>query len=152
MFVCLGNICRSPLAHVIFQHLVDQRGLTARIRVDSCGTGAWHVGGGADPGSVDVARRHGLDLSGHRARQLRRGDADQFGWIVCMDRSNARTTRRDTGRPDLVVRLLRDFDPQGGQDVPDPWARGRSAFDEVYGIVSRSCVQLLDAVVAELDG
>ena len=150
LFVCLGNICRSPLAHVVFAHKVAERGLADRIRVDSCGTGSWHVGGGADPGSVAVAARHGLDLSGHRARQLRRSDADRFQWIVCMDRSNVVNTRRDTGRPDLDLVLLRDHDPLGGGDVPDPWAQGRGAFDQVYEIVERSTEGLLEAVVAGL--
>jgi len=136
---------------VVFEDLVRSRGLSDRIEVDSCGTGAWHVGGGADPGSAAVAARHGLDLSEHRARQLRRTDAETFEWIVCMDRSNVRNTRRDTGRPDLDVVLLRDHDPEGGSDVPDPWAQGRGAFDEVYDIVARSSAALLDAVVARLD-
>ncbi len=151
MFVCLGNICRSPLAHVVFAHKVQERGLGDRIRVDSCGTGSWHVGGGADPGSVAVAARHGLDLSAHRARQLRRDDPDRFEWIVCMDRSNQRNTARDTGRPDLATLLLRDHDPRGGGDVPDPYAQGRGAFSTVYDIVERSTERLLDAVVAGLD-
>lgn len=150
LFVCLGNICRSPLAHVVFADKVQARGLADRIGVDSCGTGAWHVGGGADPGSVAVAARHGLDLSGHRARQLRQSDADDFEWIVCMDRSNVRNTQRDTDRADLDAVLLRAHDPQGGADVPDPWAQGSGAFDQVYAIVERSCEALLDAVVDRL--
>jgi protein-tyrosine phosphatase len=149
LFVCLGNICRSPLAHVVLQAKVSGRNLEHRVLVDSCGTGGWHVGGGADPGSVAVARRHGLDLSGHSARQLRRSDAEDFDWWVCMDGSNAQNTRRKLGPAAGRIVLLRDYDPDGKGDVPDPWARGPAAFDEVYQIVERSCERLLDAILGE---
>ncbi len=150
MFVCLGNICRSPLAHGVMAAKVASRGLGHLLRVDSCGTGDWHVGQGADPGSVDVARRNGVDLSGHRARRFRLGDPGRFSWSVCMDRSNVRNVRRMTPGQDFGVVLLRDFDPEGPGDVPDPWGRGRGAFEEVYRIVDRSCESLVDRVVGEL--
>ena len=148
LFVCLGNICRSPLAHVVMAAKVRERGLANRVAVDSCGTGNWQVGGGADPGSVAVAAGHGLDLSPHRARQLSASDGEDFDWIVCMDASNLRNVHRMLpGRKRSVIRL-RDHDPEGSGNVPDPWARGPEAFEEVYRIVERCCEALLDAIQA----
>jgi protein-tyrosine phosphatase len=148
-FVCLGNICRSPLAHGVFQHLVEQAGLDDRVFVDSCGTSSYHQGEPPDPGSVRVARKHGLDISDQASRPLRDSDFQRFRWIVVMDGSNQRDTEaRAKGR--RPVHQLRDFDPQGPGAVPDPWGGGRSGFDTVYEMVERSCHVLLDRVAAEL--
>src|SRR6185369_11219334 len=90
LFVCLGNICRSPLARALFSDMVDRRGLASRFDIDSCGTGDWHVGNGADPRTVSVALRNGLPFE-HTARQLDpRRDFQRFGLILAMDRSNRR--------------------------------------------------------------
>ncbi len=150
LFVCLGNICRSPLAHGVMEAKVAERGLADRIAVDSCGTGDWHLGQGADPGSVEVARRNGVDLSRHRARRFRRSDPGRFRWIVCMDRSNVWNVRSMVPGLQVDTVLLRDFDPEGRGDVPDPWGRGSGAFEEVYRIVERSCEVLLDRVLEAL--
>ena len=149
LFVCLGNICRSPLAHGVFEYLVEEAGLDDRVFVDSCGTSSYHQGEPPDPGSVRVARKHGLDISHQRSRPLHDSDFQRFAWIVVMDGSNQRNTER-VARGRRTVHQLRDFDPQGPGAVPDPWGGGASGFDTVYEMVERSCDVLLQRVREEL--
>jgi len=152
LFVCLGNICRSPLAEGVFQHLVEERGSSQRYRIDSAGTGAWHAGEPADPRSRDVAERNGIVLH-CRARQVREEDFHEFDLILAMDRSNLsdlESVRPDPGvRADL--RLFREFDPEGNGDmeVPDPYYGGPDGFDRVFEMVLRSCQALLDELEGE---
>jgi protein-tyrosine phosphatase len=150
LFVCLGNICRSPLAEGIFRHLVNGRDLGDRFAVDSAGTGAWHVGDPPDPRSTAVARRFGVRLGG-RARQLRNTDLQEFDLVLAMDQDNLRgieTVRRRSGG-DAEVRLLREFDPasDGDLEVPDPYYGGERGFEDVYEMVFRSCETLLDQLI-----
>ena len=151
LFVCLGNICRSPLAEGLFQQLVEQRGLQSRYTVASAGTGNWHVGDPADSRMIVTAQRHGIELQG-RAHQVSRQDFDLFDLILAMDRTNQaqllRMARDDTER--AGIHLLREFDPQAGSDldVPDPYFGGPDGFEHVYQIVERACVRLL----SELEG
>ena len=154
LFVCLGNICRSPLAEGVFRHLVRERGLEDAYRIDSAGTGAYHVGEGPDRRSVEVARRNGIPLDG-RARQVEPEDLDGWDLVVAMDRSNLRElesmARRSGGGARLS--LLRDFDPEPGDgEVPDPYYGGPGGFDDVYAMVRRSCEALLDALEEERAG
>lgn len=153
MFFCLGNICRSPLAHGLFERDVERRGLSDAIRVDSSGTSAYHVGELPDPGSREVAKRvGGIDISEQRAQQLTSQHLRDFDYLVAMSHSNISNARRLRGSDDVAFLLLRDFEPDAkhhGEDVPDPWGHGRGAFDEVYRIVERSVGNLLDHIVAE---
>lgn len=150
LFVCLGNICRSPLAEGILRHLVEERGLGDRIRVESAGTGSWHVGEAPDSRSVEVARRNGIRLTGE-ARQLRADDLEEFDWVLAMDRSNlSRLESLPEGR--AHTGLLRDFDPDpGDREVPDPYYGGPGGFDDVYDMVRRSVEALLDHLEEELE-
>jgi protein-tyrosine phosphatase len=145
LFVCLGNICRSPLAEGVFRHLVQEEGLEDRFEIDSAGTGSWHVGERPDPRSTAVARAHGVELPGH-ARQVRPEDLERFDVVVAMDRENLRDLERlsdDGARARL--HLLREFDPEGGgDDVPDPYFGGPDGFETVYAMVHRSCERLLE--------
>lgn len=149
LFVCLGNICRSPLAKVVFAERARQRGVLDRLRIDSCGTGHWHAGGPADARSVSVARRNGLVLE-HVARQIDpRRDFLEFDLIIAMDTENTDVlTMR--GAPMERVHLVRSFDPEmaGKPDseigVPDPYVGGEEGFDEVYRMLDRACRGLLD--------
>ncbi len=153
LFICLGNICRSPLAEGIFLHAAHRRGVADRFDVDSCGTGAWHVGEGADPRSIEVALRHGITLD-HEARQFDPGtDFDRFGLLIAMDRSNRRSIihAAETHSKDASgVRLMRGFDPTiagtGGaeHDVPDPYSGGDEGFQVVFDMLCTSCEGLLD--------
>ena len=145
LFVCLGNICRSPLAEGVFRHLAKARGLAGAYEVDSAGTGAWHVGEPPDPRSAEVARRHGVELAG-AARQVVADDFERFDWILAMDRANLRdlaALRGANGRAQL--RLFREFDPEGGErDVPDPYYGGPGGFEKVFEMVRRTSEALLE--------
>jgi protein-tyrosine phosphatase len=143
-FVCLGNICRSPTAEGVFQHLVNEAGLSSYFEIDSAGTGAWHVGNPANSKSQAMANRHGVTLHS-RARQVSHSDFSYFDLIVAMDNSNFRDLRSmaSPADRDKIIRL-RDFDddPDDGQ-VPDPYYGALDGFKLVYDIVYRSCVHLL---------
>lgn len=156
MFFCLGNICRSPLAHGLFEALIEARGLTSRYEVDSSGTSAYHVGEAPDVGSQRVARAHGVQIDGQRAQQLTAAHFARFDYLVAMSASNLRDAealRRERGDEGSkgVLLLMRDFEPEvhlRGRDVPDPWGRGEAAFEEVYTILARCMPRLLDELEA----
>lgn len=151
LFVCLGNICRSPLAEGVFWHLVVQRGLESSFRVESAGTGAWHVGEPPDDRSSEVARRHGVSLDGQQARRVRSSDFAEFDHLVAMDRENLRTLERlmDEVGGAASLSLLRDHDPEPGDgDVPDPYYGGGHGFDHVFRMIRRSAEALLDHLEA----
>jgi len=158
LFVCLGNICRSPLAEGVFIHLAEQAGVADRFDVDSAGTGDWHVGERPDPRSVEVARKHGVELPS-LARQVTRADLDRFDYIVAMDRENLwdleRMAREIPGaRARAKIHLLRVDDPERApgddrHDVPDPYYGGASGFEQVYQMVYRSAEALLQRLLAE---
>lgn len=148
LFVCLGNICRSPLAEGVFNHLAAQAGRAREFEVDSCGTANYHVGERPDPRTLAVARNHGIALN-RRARQFERSDFDTFDLIVAMDRSNASDLLSFSDlKPEHrnKIRLLREFDPQadGSLDVPDPWYGGPDGFEAVYQMLQRSAKRLLE--------
>lgn len=157
LFVCLGNICRSPLAEGVLRAEVARRGLV--VDVDSCGTGSWHVGEHPDPRSVAVAAAHGVDISRHRARQLAARDFDRFDWIVAMDGDNLQVARQRGqaagGEPtklDRVVPFMRFVEGARGQDVPDPYYGGPEGFEHVYQLIARGVGPLLDAVMERAEG
>jgi protein-tyrosine phosphatase len=152
LFVCLGNICRSPLAEGVMRHAVAGRGLGERIQIDSCGTGAWHVGESPDLRSVEVAAAHGIDISGQRARQLHPDDFQRFDWVVAMDRDNGRVIRQRAPRQARarIVQFM-DYVPGASEaDVPDPYYGGPGGFEHVYGLLAAGAPPLLDAVVAAM--
>ncbi len=152
LFVCLGNICRSPLAEGVFLHLARERGLDGELVIDSAGTGSWHVGEPADRRSRAEARRHGIELES-RARQVTTADARDFDLVLAMDRSNLRDLERLFGpEPTTDLRLFRSWDPEapGDADVPDPYYGGPDGFEEVHRMITRTCEALLDEVEARL--
>jgi protein-tyrosine phosphatase len=146
LFVCLGNICRSPLAEGVFRHLARERGIEDELRIESAGTGAWHVGEPPDPRSIEVARGRGVSLDGQCARQVRPSDLIEFDYVVAMDRQNLRELERlrDEHGGDAVVLLLREHDPEPGDEVPDPYFGGPDGFDRVYDMIHRAAAALLD--------
>jgi len=152
LFVCLGNICRSPLAEGVFRHILDERGLSDRFRVDSAGTGSWHVGESPDHRATRSAATHGVTLTGH-ARQIQPEDFHRFDHIVAMDQSNLSHLQRylEGVGGEVTLSLLREFDPQGGpgDEVPDPYYGGPNGFEEVYDMVDRSCREFLDHILEE---
>lgn len=151
LFCCMGNICRSPLAHGHFEALVKQRGLAGRIWVDSAGTHAYHIGKAPDPRSQDTARKHGLDLSTQRARQVDAGDLAEFDYVIAMDRDNLSILHRHAGDAYRhKVRLFMDYAPSAGvQEVPDPYYGGPDGFEHVYRLVDAASHGLLEEIVRE---
>lgn len=146
LFVCLGNICRSPLGHGIFDHLVKEQSLEDKFIIDSCGTGSWHHGEPPHIGSIEVARKNGISIEGQRARQIKKSDFENFNWILAMDSSNLKDIKSIAGETASRIHLLREFDPfEGGLDVPDPYYTG--GFEGVFEIVERSCKVLLEEIL-----
>lgn len=147
-FVCLGNICRSPTAEGVFQHLVDKNGFSAWVEVDSAGTAAYHEGEPANSKSRRIAEQYGVSLNS-RARKFEYSDLEYFDLVIAMDKENQRDLLRldRKNRFRNKIFLLRDFDPvPGDHEVPDPYYGGISGFELVYDIVLRSCESLLDAL------
>ncbi|MDX1599883.1 MAG: low molecular weight protein-tyrosine-phosphatase [Anaerolineales bacterium] len=149
LFVCLGNIVRSPLAENLFRHVAEERGLDDQYVVDSAGTSAYHVGEPPDRRMRQTAKKYGLEYTG-RSRQVSDADLRNFDLIVAMDDSNARNLKemaRDEEQA-AKIRLMREFDPQaeGSPDVPDPYYGGMEGFENTYQLVKRSVEGLLDAL------
>ncbi|MDX8150376.1 low molecular weight protein-tyrosine-phosphatase [Patulibacter brassicae] len=151
LFVCLGNICRSPTAEAVMAGLLADEGLDDRVHVDSAGTGSWHVGHPADPRSRAAAAERGIALTS-RARQVTEADFERFDLLLAMDRQNAADLRALA--PDDAaaskVRLLREFDAaaarDGDLDVPDPYHGGPRGFEHVLDLVDAACRGLLAEV------
>ena len=147
LFVCSGNICRSPMADGVFQEMVDKARLSDQIAVDSAGTGPWHVGEKAHRGTRNVLKKNGIDYDG-RARQITRADFDSFDYILAMDNSNLASIRRMANRNHVEVEMFLHYARVAGtvhrEEVPDPYYDGR--FDEVYDLVTRGSQSLLDHI------
>lgn len=152
LFVCLGNICRSPMAEGLFLHHVQAAGLSERIVVDSAGTGGWHVGEPADRRMRATAAARGVELVS-RARQVRLSDFGEFDYIIPMDGSNLRDLQdleREVGESRAQLIKMRHFDAQApGADVPDPYYGGQQGFEQVYEMLDRSTQALLAHICAE---
>jgi len=147
LFVCLGNICRSPLAEGIFQSLVNQAGLSDQFTIDSAGTGNWHIGDPPDPRSIEIARRNGLDISHQHARQVEPADFKRFDIICAMDASNLSTLKARA--PTGTSTNLRLFLNSPGQDVPDPYFGGEDGFAQVYRMLENGALTLLKTCTAQ---
>jgi|LGOV01.1.fsa_nt_gb protein-tyrosine phosphatase len=150
-FVCQGNIIRSPLAEHIFLQLADEKGVVEKYMVDSAGTIAYHTGERPDRRMRQVAAERGLVYSGS-AKQFKRDDFSRFDLIIAMDKANRQSLQSwtTTTEQDNKIRLMREFDSQGGPnlDVPDPYYGGPEGFISTFEIVKRSCEGLLE----ELEG
>lgn len=142
LFVCLGNICRSPTAEGVFRALAAAEGL--RVEVDSCGTGGWHAGEPPHPPAIAAAKARGYDLTGLRARQITRADFTRFDRIVVMDRANLRDVR--ALRPDggTEPELFLTHAPQHGAEVPDPWYTGE--YDRTLDMIEDAARGLIAAM------
>ena len=149
--VCLGNICRSPMAEVVLTSLVDDAGLGARVEVISSGTGDWHVGRPMDRRAAATLTAHGYDASRHRAQQFRPSWLDECDLVLAMDASNLADI--EAGAEDGRVRMFRDFDPRaddGDRDVPDPYYGDDDGFEHVLGIVRRTSTEIVSRLEREL--
>lgn len=152
-FVCLGNICRSPLAEGVFQDLLKKEGLEERVLVHSAGTGNWHVGALPDSRMQATANSHGIELRS-RAQQFQPGDFKRFDLVLAMDLSNKESLEyMGSGNiPQEKLKMFRSFDPEhnGDLDVPDPYYGGGKGFETVFDIVNRTCPPLLEFIKQEL--
>lgn len=147
LFVCLGNICRSPLAEGIFRAVVRERGLEHSFHIESAGIGDWHVGAPPDPRSVAVARGFGLDIAHQRAQQVAREHFARFDLILGMDRANIRALRRLAPREAHDrIHLLIDYALDRPGEVPDPYYGTQESFAAVY----RTIHEASEALVARL--
>jgi protein-tyrosine phosphatase len=147
LFVCLGNICRSPLAEAIFKHKIKEKGLSKSFEADSCGTANYHIGDSPDERTIRNARKNGVEID-HAGRQLSERDLEYFDHILTMDESNYRNVFKLTNA-DLnkeKISLMRDFDPKGNGEVPDPYYGGEKGFQEVFEILDRSIENFLSQV------
>ena len=144
--VCLGNICRSPMAHVVLTDHLDRAGLSGQVTVDSAGTGGWHVGGQMDSRAAATLTAQGYDASRHRAAQFSSAQAEDHDLVLAMDAANF-AELRELGVGDRL-RMFRDFDPEGRGDVPDPYFGGDEGFEGVLEMVERTS----DALVTALKG
>ncbi|MBL0868952.1 MAG: low molecular weight phosphotyrosine protein phosphatase [Phycisphaerales bacterium] len=154
LFVCLGNICRSPMAEAVFIDLAHKRGLLDGLEVDSAGTGHWHEGDGADPRTVETLRRRGVKIT-HVARQIK-PHVDLHAWdlVIVMDEMNHRDVVK-LGFDRSKVRLMRSFDPslsQPGAIVPDPYTGTERDFDAVFDMLVPACEGLLNELSAGNSG
>lgn len=146
LMVCMGNICRSPMAEGVFRSLLDQAGLAEHVFVDSAGTHSYHVGAAPDRRGQDCARKHGYDLSGLRARRVEEADLEAFDYILAMDQDNYRYLLELCATPEhrQKVRLLLEFAPGlPEREVPDPYYGGLSGFDRVLRLIEEAAQGLL---------
>ncbi len=146
LFVCLGNICRSPLAEVVVTDIAKQRQLLHQYHFDSAGTGDWHIGCAADPRSIAIAAAHGLDLSQHRAMQITSSNSMQWDWLVAMDQDNRATLLR-MGVPESRILMMRQFEGSHSEtiaDLPDPYYGGEDGFESAYQMLKANAPSLLD--------
>jgi protein-tyrosine phosphatase len=143
LMVCLGNICRSPLAEGILKSKVDVK----KIYVDSAGTGSWHIGEQPDQRSIAVAKKNGIDITSQRGRQFSGTDFHDFDKIYVMDNSNMRDVMSLCPNPNLenkVQLILDELFPNDNVDVPDPYYGGSSGFDDVFNMLDQACQEIAD--------
>lgn len=148
LFVCLGNICRSPTAHGVFQHLVHDAGLNERIHIDSAGTGDWHIGRGPDDRSAAAALARGYDLSDLVARQVSGQDFNTYHYVLAMDRQNLKDLQAMkpagySGHLELFLKFAKSWDVD---EVPDPYYGGAEGFQTVLDMVEEASRGLLQHI------
>lgn len=152
LFVCLGNICRSPTAEGVFRQQLEAAGLSERVEVDSCGIAAWHVGKAPDPRTHEAAMQRGVDLGSLRARQLAADDFLRFDYLLAMDRTNLAALHEQ--RPAdcrAHVGLFLDFAGHAGREVPDPYYGGEQGFEEVLDLVDAASRGLIEEIRQRLE-
>ncbi|MCX4192773.1 low molecular weight protein-tyrosine-phosphatase [Methylophaga sp. OBS1] len=152
LFVCMGNICRSPTAEGVFTHLVEKHGTLDRFMIDSAGTHAYHIGEEPDARAQQTARQRGIDLSHIRARKFARTDFDMFDHILAMDTDNYEILHAACP-PDLrnKIKLFLDYAPERDEnDVPDPYYGGQNGFDHVFDLVEDASVGFYNTVMTKV--
>ena len=147
LFVCMGNICRSPTGEGVMLSLLEQRDLQSKVMVDSAGTIGYHAGNRADQRMRAAAEQRGYDLQS-RARQITRSDLESFDLVIAMDRDNLQDIRALHPNPTATVKLLSDFlDDSWPEDVPDPYYGGRQGFEFVLDMIEAACPQVIEELL-----
>ncbi len=152
LFVCMGNICRSPTGEGVFRHLVEERGFTDRIEIDSAGTIGYHAGEPPDERMTEAAARRGIRLEDQRARQFRVADFESFDLILAMDRSNFNEIKclDREGRYTKKVKLFLDYHPTTkNRDMPDPYYGGPEGFEKVLDLIQETAEPLLNDLLKD---
>jgi protein-tyrosine phosphatase len=151
LFVCLGNICRSPMAEGVFRRVAEEQGVLDRFEIDSAGLGDWHVGQAPDSRAQEAARRRGIDISAQCARQVTKADYARFDLLLAMDGSNLEDLVRLAPKPARhKIRRFLDYAPQAGiKDVPDPFYGGREGFDHALDLIEQAARGLLADLLGE---
>ncbi|MDX2376150.1 low molecular weight phosphotyrosine protein phosphatase [Microbacterium sp. LRZ72] len=155
VFVCTGNICRSPMAEVVLRRLADDAGYGQRLVVTSAGTGDWHVGGGADPRTIDALARRGYDGAAHRAQQVADDIFDRNDLVVALDAGHARMLRaltRSEAEARKITSLMAYAENASTTDVPDPYQAGPEAFDDVLAMIEDATRALFLRLEPDLAG
>jgi protein-tyrosine phosphatase len=153
LFVCLGNICRSPLAEAIFKHKIKQHRLEQYFVADSCGTSNYHIGDAPDARTISNARKNGVTID-HLGRQLCSQDLEDYDYVLAMDKTNYQNILRLSNASDhaLKVDLMRNYDSVSrGSEVPDPYYGGESHFQEVFDILDRSMEHFIEHLETKYD-
>jgi protein-tyrosine phosphatase len=148
LFVCLGNICRSPLGEGVLRKMAEKEGLLDFFEIDSAGTSGYNHGHKAYPLTRKIALSRGVDIEAHRARKITADDLEKWDYIIAMDSSNVHNIEK-LGKPRGTLCLLRDFDSAGGGEIPDPYGCEEKVFEDVHDMIEYSCRNLLDSIIRE---
>lgn len=153
LFVCTGNICRSPTAHGLFLSLVHKNKLSEYFEVDSAGTHSWNIGSPPDPFSQKTAKNHGIDISALRARRVLKEDYDYYDFIVAMDASNMTNMLAVCGKQNRhKLKLLLEYaDNPVTTEIPDPYGDKINGFETVYALIEQGCLGLLRTLKIEMN-
>ncbi|MEK4142835.1 low molecular weight protein-tyrosine-phosphatase [Paenibacillus sp. FSL R7-0163] len=148
LFVCLGNICRSPMAEAVLRHKIDEQELSHKILVDSAGTGDWHIGKEPHEGTRRILDQNMISYANMAARLVSSEDFQKFDYIVCMDKSNGENVRKVPGGEEAKLLFFMDLLPEEElREVPDPYFTGD--FEQVYDLINAGCDVLLEMVIRE---